>query len=251
MASHPSFQAADVHTGFIPQHFDTLFPPLKISDTILGQAAVALTLNEFNSIKRNSINSNNRKNPFTIESNLRLNHIAVRDYGFTYNNIDYNVSVKNLDGDLHVKINDGAWKIVKTKNLNETNRFSLRCSIDGTLANFSAVISPETITIFNESGKNELKLKQPKFLSNQEGAGGAASSKVVSPMPGVLDKLLVGSGDTVKAGDPLAVIIAMKMEHVLKASRDGTVKSVGGKPGDNVAKGAAIVTFDELAEEKE
>lgn len=40
----------------------------------------------------------------------------------------------------------------------------------------------------------------------------------------------------------------MKMEHVLKATRDGVVKSVGGKAGDNVAKGAAIVTFEDQLE---
>lgn len=62
-------------------------------------------------------------------------------------------------------------------------------------------------------------------------------------MPGVIDKMLVKVGDTVKVGDPLAVIIAMKMEHVLKASKVGVVKSVGGQPGDSIAKGAAVVTF--------
>jgi 3-methylcrotonyl-CoA carboxylase alpha subunit len=36
----------------------------------------------------------------------------------------------------------------------------------------------------------------------------------------------------------------MKMEHVLKAAKDGVVKSVGGQPGDNVAKGAVIVNFE-------
>lgn len=88
---------------------------------------------------------------------------------------------------------------------------------------------------------------QPKFLSEQSGLNEVAGSKVVSPMPGVLDKLLVNVGDHVKTGDPVAVIIAMKMEHVLKAPRNGTVKSVAGKAGTNVAKGAAVVTFEEEA----
>lgn len=92
---------------------------------------------------------------------------------------------------------------------------------------------------------------QPKFLSEQ-GAGGdgaSVSSKVVSPMPGVLDKVLVKVGDDVRAGEPVAVIIAMKMEHVLKAPRDGRVKSVAGAAGSNVAKGAAVVTFEEITAE--
>lgn len=43
----------------------------------------------------------------------------------------------------------------------------------------------------------------------------------------------------------------MKMEHVLKASMSGVVKSVGGRPGENVAKGAVIVRFEETEEKKE
>lgn len=84
----------------------------------------------------------------------------------------------------------------------------------------------------------------PKFLSQQNGDDCVGESKVVSPMPGVLDKINVKPGDIVKAGDPVAVIIAMKMEHVLKAPRNGVVKSVGGKVGDNLAKGAKVVTFE-------
>lgn len=67
-------------------------------------------------------------------------------------------------------------------------------------------------------------------------------------MPGIVDKVLVKTGDQVKAGEPVAVIIAMKMEHVLKAPRDGVVESVSGGAGSNVAKGEAVVTFVEVAE---
>lgn len=104
-------------------------------------------------------------------------------------------------------------------------------------------------SLCSQNGKTELELVPPKFLSEQGASDGASvSSKVVSPMPGVLDKLLVKVGDDVKAGDPVAVIIAMKMEHVLKAPRNGRVKSVGGTAGSNVAKGVAVVIFEELEE---
>lgn len=106
------------------------------------------------------------------------------------------------------------------------------------------------VYVFSQNGKTELFLVPPKFLSQQNGDDAIGGSKVVSPMPGILDKIHVKSGDTVKAGDPVAVIIAMKMEHVLKAPRNGVVKSVGGKVGDNLAKGAAVVTFEVEVEEK-
>lgn len=70
-------------------------------------------------------------------------------------------------------------------------------------------------------------------------------------MPGVIDKILVKPGDKIEAGTPVAVIIAMKMEHVLKAHRGGIVKSIGGQPGTNVGKGVSIVTLeDEMTEEE-
>lgn len=74
---------------------------------------------------------------------------------------------------------------------------------------------------------------------------GAASNKVVSPTPGVFEKILVKEGEQVKANQPVAVIIAMKMEYVLKAPKDGVVKSVNTKLGQSVSKGEVIVAFEE------
>lgn len=70
-------------------------------------------------------------------------------------------------------------------------------------------------------------------------------------MPGVCDKILVKVGDRVEAGQPVAVIIAMKMEYVLKAPKDGVVKSVSGKLGESVIKGEVIVAFEEDEPEPE
>lgn len=64
-------------------------------------------------------------------------------------------------------------------------------------------------------------------------------------MPGICDKLLVKVGDRVETGQPVAVIIAMKMEYVLKAPMDGVVKSVTDKLGSSVVKGEIIVAFEE------
>lgn len=55
-------------------------------------------------------------------------------------------------------------------------------------------------------------------------------------------------GEHVKVNQPVAVIIAMKMEYVLKASKDGVVKSVNSKLGQSVTKGEVIVAFEEDAE---
>ena len=63
-------------------------------------------------------------------------------------------------------------------------------------------------------------------------------------MPGVVEKVNVKPGDKVTAGQPLVVMIAMKMEYVLKAPIDCVVKAVNCEPGKNVAKNAILVKFD-------
>ncbi len=66
---------------------------------------------------------------------------------------------------------------------------------------------------------------------------------LLSPMPGLLVSLAVAAGQDVKAGETLAVIEAMKMENVLKAERDGTIKELLAKPGDSLAVDQRILEF--------
>lgn len=49
---------------------------------------------------------------------------------------------------------------------------------------------------------------------------------IITPMPGVILKLYVKKGDLVKKGDPLCVLVAMKMENEIRATTDGTVKEI-------------------------
>ena len=62
-------------------------------------------------------------------------------------------------------------------------------------------------------------------------------------MPGPIVSIAVEEGLEVKAGETLAVVEAMKMENVLRAERDGTVKKILVKPGDSVAVDAVILEF--------
>ena len=62
-------------------------------------------------------------------------------------------------------------------------------------------------------------------------------------MPGLVKSIAVAAGQEVKAGETLAVVEAMKMENVLRAERDGTVKAVFAKPGDSLAVDAVILEF--------
>lgn len=66
----------------------------------------------------------------------------------------------------------------------------------------------------------------------------------LSPMPGKILKILVASGETVTKGQPLIIMEAMKMEHTLKASKDGVVKDVKFKEGDLVEGQVELVELE-------
>ncbi|MEW6453665.1 MAG: acetyl/propionyl/methylcrotonyl-CoA carboxylase subunit alpha [Pseudomonadota bacterium] len=66
---------------------------------------------------------------------------------------------------------------------------------------------------------------------------------LLCPMPGLVRSIAVKEGQEVKAGEALAVVEAMKMENVLRAERDGMVKSIKAKTGDSLAVDAVIMEF--------
>ena len=70
------------------------------------------------------------------------------------------------------------------------------------------------------------------------------SKYLLCPMPGLLTALNVGEGDKVEAGQPLAVVEAMKMENILRAEKSGKVAKVAAKPGDSLAVDAIILEFE-------
>ncbi len=69
------------------------------------------------------------------------------------------------------------------------------------------------------------------------------SRLLLCPMPGLITALSVTEGQSVKAGDPLAVVEAMKMENVLLAERDGVIAKILAKKGDNLGRDDVILEF--------
>ncbi len=70
------------------------------------------------------------------------------------------------------------------------------------------------------------------------------SRLVVSPMPGLLIHLGAEAGQSVKAGDELTIIEAMKMENAIRSVRDGVIAAVHARPGDSLAAGQVIMEFE-------
>lgn len=69
-------------------------------------------------------------------------------------------------------------------------------------------------------------------------------NELKSPMPGMVIQLLVKPGDSVAKGDPIIILEAMKMENVLKAPADVTIKSIHCEAGHAVEKNTVLVRFD-------
>ncbi|HZF41883.1 MAG TPA: acetyl/propionyl/methylcrotonyl-CoA carboxylase subunit alpha [Sphingomonadaceae bacterium] len=70
------------------------------------------------------------------------------------------------------------------------------------------------------------------------------SRHLLSPMPGLLTQLHVRAGDRVEAGQPLAVVEAMKMENILRAPKSGVVSRVVAMQGESLAVDAVILEFE-------
>jgi propionyl-CoA carboxylase alpha chain len=76
-----------------------------------------------------------------------------------------------------------------------------------------------------------------------ERKGADVSKTLLCPMPGLVKSIAVKVGQEVKAGEQLCIVEAMKMENVLSAERDATVKAILCKEGDSLAVDAAIMEF--------
>ncbi len=83
----------------------------------------------------------------------------------------------------------------------------------------------------------ELAALMPKKVNT------GASKHLLCPMPGLVKTIDVKEGQEVKAGEALCMVEAMKMENVLRAERDATVKKILAKPGDSLAVDAVIMEF--------
>lgn len=86
----------------------------------------------------------------------------------------------------------------------------------------------------------------PKAAPAQKAApaGGEGAVKVNAPMPGTIVSIEVTQGQSVKKGDTLIVIEAMKMENEIAAPQDGTVASINCTKGESVDSGKLLVSLN-------
>jgi propionyl-CoA carboxylase alpha chain len=153
--------------------------------------------------------------------------ISPCDDGFTitYADSDYGVVTRWRLGEplMQASINDTAFTVQIEQRDNGYRLYSRGAQLD------CQVMSPRAAQL------NRYMLYKPapdmsKFL--------------LSPMPGLLVKLSVQSGQAVKEGEELAVVEAMKMENSLRALQDGIVSDISAGEGDSLAVDQIIMSFE-------
>lgn len=85
-------------------------------------------------------------------------------------------------------------------------------------------------------------------LVDQLGMANVGQKKITNikaPMPGLILDIMVEAGQSFKAGDPLLILEAMKMENVIKAESDGVIKSIEANKTDTVEKGQIIIELED------
>lgn len=83
----------------------------------------------------------------------------------------------------------------------------------------------------------------PKVVERAPVAAAAGSNKINSPLPGVVLDIKVNVGDTIKRGDVVMVLEAMKMENNIESMYDGVVSSIVKGKGDTVLEGETLIVL--------
>ncbi|XP_076066589.1 methylcrotonoyl-CoA carboxylase 1 isoform X2 [Oratosquilla oratoria] len=247
LASHPKFVEGDVHTDFIPQHYDELFPNKPVTSKDLCEAALAIILNEYNENVRRISKSQDPTSPFAPSVIPRFNHKLTRPIALKMGDKEHEVNVTyKKDGGFTMAVN-GETLEVSGNLVRSDNVVTMKSSINNEVSSARVVSEGKELHIFTKDGSKCFTIPSAKFEADL-GSGAGATGDAVAPMPGVIEKIFVKEGETVNMGDPLVVMIAMKMEYVIKAACPGVVEKVPFQVGDNVAKNTHLVKIAQTVE---
>ncbi|KAK2583143.1 hypothetical protein KPH14_009167 [Odynerus spinipes] len=247
---HPGFQNGEVHTNFIAENSKELFRNLYVPDEILMQGALALILHEEMNALSASLKTNNPFSPFATETGLRFNHVLNRTLKFDVDDKNMEVNVKYIEPEIFsMRTNNiGPWRKVIGTLKKVHNVLVLSTEINGVITKAKVAKLQNKLHLFTNNREWQLNIARPKYESQLTKTIEVQPSNALSPMPGIVDKIFIKKGDKVQQGDALVVIIAMKMEHVIKASMNGIVEDVSCSVGDNVSKDKLLVKLSEISQ---
>lgn len=160
------------------------------------------------SIKNSVFEVEKSKDRISVNGNIldwSISKISDRHFHVLYNDQSFNLEVVELDLES---------KTIKLKLNNKPCEIQLKDKYD---------------LLLEKLGMNNLQQNSAKDIK--------------APMPGLIFDIKVKEGDTVKKGDPVLILEAMKMENILKSPGDGVVKTIKIKKGESVEKNQVLIQF--------
>ncbi|HEY5211346.1 MAG TPA: acetyl-CoA carboxylase biotin carboxylase subunit [Stellaceae bacterium] len=208
LTRQPDFIDGAVDTGFIPRHRIALAAPAAPEAAYLA-ASRALIADE------KPAASGDPHSPWAMRDGWRLDGPVAREIGW-----------REGDGERVVSIRDGDIAMPRVADEIDVVRIGSR------------------FTVIDGNGSWQLDYVDP-WADRADVA--AAGGRLTAPMPGKIVQVLARSGETVKRGQPILILEAMKMEHTIAAPADGIVDAINYAVGELVDEGAVLIGFTPAA----
>jgi propionyl-CoA carboxylase alpha chain len=234
--AHPRWRAGKLSTGFIAEEFPDGFHPQKPQgDTARRLAAVAAAIDHVIGERKRQISGQMNGREVTRESRRAV----------WLGGDEIVLEIARNNGAIEARFDKG--KVIKLTSDWKPGAPLWRGAVDG------EQVSVQVRNIPNGFSLSYRGIETPAYVFTEREAAYArlmpvkqiadSGKQVKCPMPGLVVSIAVKEGQEVKVGETVAVVEAMKMENVLRAEIDGTVKKVNAKPGDSLAVDAVILEF--------
>jgi propionyl-CoA carboxylase alpha chain len=238
LMQHPRWREGRLSTGFIAEEFPDGFAPLVASgETELDLAAVAAHVDQVHNARKRKISGQLREPGgmvFDLKRAVMLGKARL------------DVELEPRSDGVDVVFADGR-RLAVVSNWTP-GELVWRGAIDGRpiAAQVRPILNGFALVHRGVGVDARVYTEREAALAALmiERKGVDASKALLCPMPGLVKSIAVQEGQQVRAGDPLCVVEAMKMENQLSAERAATVKRIVAKVGDSLAVDAVIMEFD-------
>ncbi|HZB93245.1 MAG TPA: acetyl/propionyl/methylcrotonyl-CoA carboxylase subunit alpha [Stellaceae bacterium] len=237
LARHPAFAAGAIDTGFIERHRAALIPPPAPAPR-LALAAVSLVLlrDQWDAAARAAGRAGDPHSPWHRRDFWRLAGDTYQDIIWADGETQRPVRAHYRGARYRLDIDGEASEAAARPGADG----ALALDLDGRRSEATVLRQGDDFWVVTDDGTWRLSYIDPLAPKAAEAAAGG---RLTAPMPGKVAQVLAMSGSTVKRGQPLMVLEAMKMEHTIAAPADGTVERVNYAPGDLVEEGAELIAF--------
>lgn len=231
LVEHPAFKAAELDTNFINKHQQSLFAPAHSQENqALILAALYIVAKQQTQQPGQAANS-----PWQFNHGWRLNETPKLSLDLQLAETKHALTIEQQQQQIKVGLAEQLFDCQVSLSGDE-----LSAVIAGHRMKVRVSQYQDTISIFIKHQRYDI-VYQTEVTTAVDGADSAGS--LTAPMNGTIVAVLCSENQSVKAGETLVIMEAMKMEYAIKAPKDGVVKAVFYAAGDLVKDGAELVDF--------